>query len=455
MIESARQGTNTRLYAALLDEAQEPILALDADGKIVHANAAAARLFGRQRRHLIGKPLAGVLRLEDRHKVRTAFTDVGGTAVNFEVALQGGTPTTTTLTLRRLPGVLPVALIASFGHGPPASELSEPVAGIASLLDRFFLRFPYAVIGLNADRRVVFLNPRARQLLGDSTVRVGRLLPAGPLGDFAERVARLPAVAQTTRIELGDGRLLRATGLGPRGDEPTVLVLEDVTAEERKNQVMREFVRNAAHQLRTPLTGIATAVEVLQAGAKNDPVERERFLGHVETHAQRLIRIARGLLVLARAESGEHLRLEFVELRPLFDELAAQSQPRPGVKISVDCDPSLAVLAERDLAHEVLAALLDNAVQHTWEGSIRLTAEEKDGSILIAVSDTGGVGVLPEHRERIFEPFYRPHASGEGFGLGLAIAAQATKAMDGTLAVEDADHGARFTIRLPSGRILE
>jgi two-component system phosphate regulon sensor histidine kinase PhoR len=228
-----------------------------------------------------------------------------------------------------------------------------------------------------------------------------------------------------------------------------------VTSEERQNQVMREFVRNAAHQLRTPLTGIATAVEVLQAGAKDDPVERDRFLAHVETHAQRLIRIARGLLVLARAQSGEHLRLEFVELRPLFEELAAQAQPQPGVEISIECDPALAVLAERDLAHEVLAALIDNAVQHTHEGLIRLTAEEVDGRVLIAVSDTGGAGVLPEHRDHIFEPFYRPHASGEGFGLGLAIAAQATKAMDGELAVEDADHGARFTIRLASGRILE
>ena len=65
------------------------------------------------------------------------------------------------------------------------------------------------------------------------------------------------------------------------------------------------------------------------------------------------------------------------------------------------------------------------------------------------MSDTGG-GVLPEDRERIFEPFYRATAEGRGFGLGLAIAADAVRAMDGELTVEDAGAGARFTIRLAS-----
>ncbi|HEX6789594.1 MAG TPA: HAMP domain-containing sensor histidine kinase [Gaiellaceae bacterium] len=453
MIESARQGTRARLYAALLDEATEPILALDADGKIVHANAAAARAFRRQRRHLIGKPFAGLLALTSRRAIRTAFSAVGHAPSRFHVELEGA-DSPTTLTLRRLTGAEGATLIATLGVGSPPGTLTEPVVGIAAALDRFFLRYPLAVIGLSDERRVMFVNPRARQLLGESNVRIGRILPAGALADFADRVVALTAVAQTARLEMSATLTLRATGLGPRGAEPAVLILDDVTSEEQRNHVMHEFVRNAAHQLRTPLTGIATAVEVLQAGAKNDPIERDRFLNHVETHSRRLIRIARGLLVLARAQSGEHLRLEFVELRPLLEELAAQSRPQPGVKISIDCDPALAVLAERDLAHEVLAALVDNAVQHTREGSIQLTAEETNGTVVIAVSDTGGVGVLPEHRERIFEPFYRPQVSGDGFGLGLAIAAQATKAMDGQLAVEDGDGGARFTIRLASGRIL-
>jgi two-component system sensor histidine kinase SenX3 len=451
-----KRGESTpalRVHVALLDEAESALLALDVEGKIVHANTAAAREIGRDQRHLIGKPFASLLSVDDRREVRTALATVGLAPATFEVTFEGD-EAATFLTLRRLPDVSPTTLCASLASGGRSPVEATATPDVAKLLDRFFLRFPYGVIGLNADRRVVFANPRARQLLSDPTFRIGQVLSHAALTDFAERVVALPAVAQTTRIDLPDGRILRASGLGPRRAEPAVLMLEDVTSTDRRDRVMREFVRNAAHQLRTPLTGIATAVEVLQAGAKNDPVERDRFLEHVEVQSQRLIRIARGLLVLARAQSGEPMRLEFVGLRPLLEELAEQSEPQPGVQLSIDCDPALAALAERDLAHEALAALVDNAVRNTRQGTIQLSAAELNGSVAISVTNAGGRTVLPEHRERIFEPFYRPDASGEGFGLGLAIAAQAVKAMDGELTVEDAEAGTRFTIRLTSGRIL-
>src|SRR5205823_12280652 len=137
----------------------------------------------------------------------------------------------------------------------------------------------------------------------------------------------------------------------------------------------------------------------------------------------------------------------------LLAALAAEAKPADGVRIEIECPPSLAALAEPDLAREALAALVENAVAHTHEGTITIRAAENDRRVAIEIADTGP-GVLPEHREHIFEPFYRPSGHGQGFGLGLAIAAQAVKAMDGDLAVDDAEHGARFTVRLPSARIV-
>jgi signal transduction histidine kinase len=312
---------------------------------------------------------------------------------------------------------------------------------------RFFHRFPDGVIGLGADRRVQFANSRAQQLLDGSALEVGAPLSLQTLAQFADVVLKAPEDVLTTRLALPDGRVLRVSGLGPQGAEPAMLILADVTAHEHQDRAMREFLRNAAHQLRTPLTAIATAVDVLQAGAKDVPAERDRFLEHIETHSERLIRIARGLLVLARAQSGEPMQLEIVDVNLLLEELAAEAKPRPDVEISVECEPGLAALAVGDLLHEALAALVDNAVEYTQAGNIRLTAEGHDGKIGVSVADSGA-GIHPEHRERIFEPFYRPSAEGRGFGLGLAIAAEAARAMEGELTIDEARAGASFTISL-------
>jgi signal transduction histidine kinase len=312
-----------------------------------------------------------------------------------------------------------------------------------------FQRFPYGVIGLGPDRRVRFGNRRAEQLLGTSAFDVGEALPPDVLPGFVDLVFESPNDMHTTALALPDGRVIRVSGLGPEGDEPALLILEDATAQERHDRILREFVRNAAHQLRTPLTAIATAVEVLQAGAKEVPAERDRFLGHVEVQSNRLIQIARGLLVLARAQSGEAMLIETIKLRPLLEKLVGEAEPRSDVVISVDCAPDLAARGVRDLLQEALVALVENAVEYTAAGEILLTADERDGRVGISVADSGA-GVLPEHRARIFEPFYRPTADGRGFGLGLAIASDAVRAMGGALSVDDSDVGAKFTICLPA-----
>ena len=100
--------------------------------------------------------------------------------------------------------------------------------------------------------------------------------------------------------------------------------------------------------------------------------------------------------------------------------------------------------AQPELLLEAISALVDNAVTHT-KGEIRLDARHAGEAVEIAVVDTGE-GIAPEHRARIFEPFYRVGDTGEGFGLGLAIAHQAVEAMQGELSVA----ANTFTIRLPS-----
>jgi signal transduction histidine kinase len=142
--------------------------------------------------------------------------------------------------------------------------------------------------------------------------------------------------------------------------------------------------------------------------------------------------------------------VDFVALRPVLERVAQTAAPVAAVALRVECAPGVAALATPDLLREALEALVDNAVSNTRTGEIRLSAAQSNGKVTITVSDTGP-GILPEFIDRVFEPFFRVGASGEGYGLGLAIAARLVEAMGGDIDVSSTvGAGTAFTVRLPS-----
>ncbi len=232
---------------------------------------------------------------------------------------------------------------------------------------------------------------------------------------------------------------------------PALLLLtaRDVTERRRHERAEREFVANAAHELLTPLTAMNAAIDVLQSGAKETPVERDAFLADLEREVERLGRLAYTLLVLARVQAtAGSLRVQPVELSPLVHEIAASIRPSEGVEIDVVCPAELAVLAERDLLERAIANLAANAAAHTSRGRIVIAGRRgENGSAEIEVCDTGP-GMPPDERERAFERFYRAGArGGEGFGLGLAIVREAVRALNGTVAIES-EPGVGTVVRL-------
>ena len=218
----------------------------------------------------------------------------------------------------------------------------------------------------------------------------------------------------------------------------------------------RAFVQNAAHQLRTPLAGIANAVELLQSGAKEDPLARDRFLAHLERETQRLARLARALLVLARAQSGVQApRLEFVELEPLLRRVADRLEPRRDVEVHVGCPPDLTAFAEPDLLEEAVTALAENAAHHTHRGRIVLRCVTRDDAMVgIEIADSGD-GIPLEHQQLVFDPFFAATTERDRFGLGLSIAAQAVTALGADLAIDSAPRrGSTFSFRLPAAEVV-
>jgi signal transduction histidine kinase len=214
-------------------------------------------------------------------------------------------------------------------------------------------------------------------------------------------------------------------------------------------------VTNAAHELQSPLTAIVSAIEVLQAGAKETP-ERDVFLDHIERAAARLARLARALLVLARAQSGaEAPKTELVSLQALLRDVASWVHTAEGVTVEVSCPPEAAVLTNRELVEQAIFNIAENAGKYTAQGKIELAARVEDGEAEISISDTGR-GIPPADQARVFDRFYRGEAAGnEGSGLGLAIARAAAEALGGEVELESkVGEGTLVRFRLPQGASL-
>ena len=258
------------------------------------------------------------------------------------------------------------------------------------------------------------------------------------------------------RLELvaGGGRVVVDISTAPVMDEfgaqiGAVAVLQDVTVRERQERAERDFVTNAAHELQSPLAGILSAIDVLQAGAKDKP-ERDIFLGHIDRAATRLARLVRALLILARAQTGyEAPKDELVAIRPLLEDIASTIHVAEGVDLEIDCPAELAVLSNRELLEQALANLAENAAKHTLEGRVVLCARVGEDVAELAVSDTGP-GIPADLRSRVLDRFFHGEEEAAGFGLGLSIVRAAVEVLGGELELDSTvGKGTVFRIKLP------
>jgi signal transduction histidine kinase/HAMP domain-containing protein len=303
------------------------------------------------------------------------------------------------------------------------------------------------VVAIDRDLRVAFANSAAQPLLGGETLEQGGPLPEPwddfPLREFAGALFDGGSTVRQARVIAGE-RAFAVSGIPARaGAADAILVVADISQRERRERAEREFVANAAHELGTPLTAISTSLEVLQSGAKDDVVERDRFLALIERQTARLSRLRRALVALARAQTRQQaLQLEPVELRPLLERIAAE----PGgvgeeVEVTVEVEPGFAVLAHRDLLEQVVANLFENALRHAGARQIVLAGRPTAPGLAAVEVRDDGKGIAAAERERLFDRFYRGGGDGGGFGLGLAIVREAVRAFGGRIEVRPAAGG--------------
>jgi signal transduction histidine kinase len=316
-------------------------------------------------------------------------------------------------------------------------------------LDLVLERVRDGVVVIDRELRVRYANRTAHALLAPQPPVPGEPIPESwstTIRDLITDLLQRDALNAEAFIEPDDrpAYWFRAFQTG-RGDGAIILI-SDVTAEDRREQAEREFVANAAHELQSPLTGITTSIELLLAGAHEDEEDRLRFLNHISQENARLSRLLQSLLLLAQAQSGVRgTEPATFELLPLLDDLVRTEFAEASVDVS--CPPQLEVVAHRDLLERALSNLVSNAVRHGGGGRVAVEARaDGEGIVVVDVTDAGP-GMTRRERDQAFERFYRGTRTGDGFGLGLAIVREAARAAGGEVELLSGP-GAGTTARL-------
>jgi len=350
-------------------------------------------------------------------------------------------------------------------------DLEEERAKARAILDGMV----EGVVAVDGHEAIMLMNERARVMFGVGAGR-GEGKPFLEIIRNAElhelfRESRESPLTRELRLRHPVLRILQVNAVPLRlaGSEPgVVMVLHDLTALRRLEQVRTEFVANVSHELRTPLTAIQGYLETLLGGALDERQHARRFLEIAFRHTERLGRLLNDLTDLSNIELGKvALRQGPVHVGEVVESVLDIIRPRADggrVGLIADVQPAdLTVHADHDRLAQILINLVDNAVKYTPEnGWVTVAARPLgDGRAELRVRDTG-VGIPRADLPRITERFYRVDKARSrelgGTGLGLAIVKHLVLAHGGELAIEsEVEQGTTVRVTLPmtaAGQLL-
>jgi two-component system phosphate regulon sensor histidine kinase PhoR len=357
---------------------------------------------------------------------------------------------------------------------PPAIRTAEEPSSLVLPSD-VLEAIPDPVILLNGAREILMVNGAAREMLGigtlgrdlavslrhPSVLAAVETLAAGVTSLSDEIVLPLPIPRTFT---LHANRLF--VGGGPRGPR-YVLLLQDETRAKRAEQTRADFVANASHELRSPLSSLIGFIETLSGPASDDTAARVRFLALMHGEAKRMARLVDDLMSLTRVEINEHVPpREQVDLLEAIDIVVETLLPRADARrmtIVLDCPEQLPpILGDADELMQVFHNLIDNAIKYGRPSStVQVTVRELERSpsvaapaVSVAVADSGE-GIAAIHLPRLTERFYRADEGRSrrmgGTGLGLAIVKHIVNRHRARLIIESEEGvGSTFSVILPA-----
>jgi len=298
---------------------------------------------------------------------------------------------------------------------------------------------------LDSMGRILSINPAARMLFGASSSCIGEdflTVDRKQNMRLALEDAKLQGHADFRAKENGREYQFDLSRIDSDGNSHGMVILAfDVTEQVDAEKHRQEFTANVSHELKTPLQSIIGSAELLENGiVKEEDVPR--FVGHIRKEASRLVTLIDDIIRLSELDEGAEMPREDVSLKALSEDVCetlADAAKLKDVSLEVNGDDGV-ISGVRRLLYEVVYNLCDNAIKYnTNGGSVKVTVAEKSGEVCLSVQDTG-IGIPPEHQEKVFERFYRVDKSHSkqsgGTGLGLSIVKHAVQYHHGKITVE-------------------
>lgn len=306
---------------------------------------------------------------------------------------------------------------------------------------------------LDREGRIILSNPAFKKMVGNEEIDGKFYWEVVRSPEFLDFVRKSREGKESLKGEIsfmGKDYLCSASPVPETNS--TIILLHDISEMKRLERIKRDFVINASHEFKTPLTSIKGFIEALE---QEEKINKE-YLKILKRNTERLINITNDIITIASLEAGEEPfspeRINLKEIATTMLKLFEKQAKDKGIKFVIEAE-DVYIKGDPFLIEQVFVNLIDNALKYTERGKVKVKVYSKERQAIIEVEDTG-IGIPEDQLERIFERFYvvdksRSRAKG-GTGLGLSIVKHIILKHNGKIEVEsEPGKGTTFRIFLP------
>jgi two-component system phosphate regulon sensor histidine kinase PhoR len=350
-----------------------------------------------------------------------------------------------------------------------AQSVTENTAD-SNRLSTIFTCMVEGVIDIGMDQNILHINEAAARMLSiDEKSCIGQ--PLGQEIKNQEIINALEEAIKThsvinTQVRLSKDKIqqtveLYVASLSDEDEKPigAVLVLHDITELKNLERVRTDFVANASHELKTPITAIRGLTETILGDEEVDDETVTRFIGRVHSQSLRLSQLVGDLMAISRLENSQgnedFSKINFTDLiRKAVQEVQSTADENGHRLVTELTDEGLEVYGDQQNLRQLVDNLINNAMKYTTDsGTITVKLLKDEQTAELQVSDTG-IGISPQYQSRVFERFYRVDKARSqslgGTGLGLSIVKNIAEKHSGSVSVESQlGSGSTFIFRIP------